>query len=75
MGKHENKNRKRMENGMYYFVGHLSTDGHYTPLLLTEREYASAKARAEKNQEDLYSNCVVFQQVTDGKTVGEKYKL
>jgi hypothetical protein len=71
----KNKDRKRMENEVYYFVGHLSTDGYYTPLLLTEKEYATAKARAGKNPEDLHSTCVVFQQVIDGKAVGEKYKL
>lgn len=71
----ENKQRKRMENDVYYFVGHLSTDGIYTPLLLTEREMKVAKDRATKNPEDLHSTCVVFQQVIDGKAVGEKFRL
>lgn len=64
-----------MENDVYYFVGHLSTDGIYTPLLLTEREMKVAKDRAMKNPEDLHSTCVVFQQVIDGKAVGEKFRL
>ena len=64
-----------MENDVYYFVGHLSTDGYYTPLLLTEKEFKVAKARAEKNPEDLHSTCVVFQQVISGKAVGEKHNL
>lgn len=71
----ENKNRKRMENEVYYFVGHLSGEGYYTPLLLTEKEFATARSRGEKNPEDLHSTCVVFQQIVDGKPVGEKHKL
>jgi len=57
-----NKKRKPTENYSYYFVAHVDSSGEVTPLLLTDREFASAKKRASKNQEDVPADFIVFNQ-------------
>jgi hypothetical protein len=57
-----NKNRNKNESTSYYFVAHLDSAGEVTPLLLTDIEYKAAKARAEKNQEDIPLDFIVFSQ-------------
>ena len=57
-----NKNRKPNEDASYYFVAHVDSTGEVTPLLLTDVEYAHAKKRAEKNQEDVPLDFIVFTQ-------------
>lgn len=57
-----NKKRKPTENYSYYFVAHVDSSGEVTPLLLTDREFASAKKRASKNQEDVPTDFIVFNQ-------------
>jgi hypothetical protein len=57
-----NKKRKPTENYSYYFVAHVDSSGEVTPLLLTDREFASAKKRANKNQEDVPIDFIVFNQ-------------
>jgi hypothetical protein len=57
-----NKNRKPNEDASYYFVAHVDSSGEVTPLLLTDVEYEQAKKRAEKNQEDVPLDFIVFTQ-------------
>lgn len=68
-----NKQKKLHENENYWFVGHLSDDGFFTPLLLTAREMEIAKKRAERNPEDVPHHSIVFQQISGGNPVGQKY--
>ena len=57
-----NKDRKPNEDASYYFVAHVDSSGEVTPLLLTDVEYEQAKKRAEKNQEDVPLDFIVFTQ-------------
>jgi len=57
-----NKDRKPNEDASYYFVAHVDSSGEVTPLLLTDVEYEQAKNRAEKNQEDVPLDFIVFTQ-------------
>lgn len=57
-----NKKRKPQEDASYYFVAHVDSSGEVTPLLLTDVEFAEAKKRAEKNQEDVPLDFIVFTQ-------------
>jgi hypothetical protein len=57
-----NKKRKPTENYSYYFAAHVDSTGEVTPLLLTDREFLSAKKRANKNQEDVPIDFIVFNQ-------------
>lgn len=58
----KNLKRKPNENGSYYFVAHVDSEGEVTPLLLTDMEYKKAKQRANKNKEDVPENFIVFTQ-------------
>jgi hypothetical protein len=57
-----NKKRKPNEDFSYYFVAHVDSSGEVTPLLLTDVEFKEAKQRAEKNQEDVPLDFIVFTQ-------------
>lgn len=57
-----NKNRKPNEDASYYFVAHVDSAGEVTPLLLTDVEFEVAKKRANKNQEDVPLDFIVFSQ-------------
>jgi hypothetical protein len=57
-----NKNRKPNEDASYYFVAHVDSSGEVTPLLLTDVEFEKAKIRAQKNQEDVPLDFIVFSQ-------------
>lgn len=59
-----NKNRKPHEDASYYFVAHVDSSGEVTPLLLTDTEFAAAKKRANKNQEDVPLDFIVFSQAS-----------
>jgi predicted Holliday junction resolvase-like endonuclease len=63
----KNTKRKPNENSSYYFVGHVDSSGEVTPLLLTDVEYAKAKARALKNPEDTPTDFIVFSQAHKDK--------
>lgn len=58
----KNTNKKPTANDSYYFVGHVDSEGEVTPLLLTDREYAIAKKRADMNPEDVPLDFIVFSQ-------------
>jgi len=62
-----NKKKKPNEDHSYYFVAHVDSSGEVTPLLLTDVEYNKAKERAEKNQEDVPLNFIVFTQAHKDK--------
>lgn len=57
-----NKKRKPAENASYYFVAHIDALGEVTPLLLTDKEFKSAKKRADKNKEDVPLDFIVINQ-------------
>lgn len=57
-----NTKRKPQENYSYYFVGHVDSNGEVTPLLLTDKEFLSAKKRASRNKEDVPLDFIVFSQ-------------
>jgi hypothetical protein len=63
----KNKNRKSNEDFSYYFVAHVDSSGEVTPLLLTDVEYKKAKARAEKNKEDVPVEFIIFSQAHKDK--------
>jgi hypothetical protein len=62
-----NTKRKPNEDKFYYFVAHVDSSGEVTPLLLTDVEYAKAKARALKNPEDTPTDFIVFSQAHKDK--------
>ena len=62
-----NTKRKPNEDKFYYFVAHIDSSGEVTPLLLTDVEYAKAKARALKNPEDTPTDFIVFSQAHKDK--------
>jgi len=62
-----NKKKKPNEDHSYYFVAHVDSSGEVTPLLLTDIEYAKAKKRALKNNEDVPINFIVFTQAHKDK--------
>lgn len=62
-----NTKRKPNEDKFYYFVAHIDSSGEVTPLLLTDVEYAKAKARALKNPEDTPVDFIVFSQAHKDK--------
>jgi|GEM_PF-6656420 len=57
-----NKKHKGNEDHSYYFVAHVDSSGEVTPLLLTDMEFIEAKKRAQKNQEDVPIDFIVFSQ-------------
>jgi hypothetical protein len=54
--------RKHNENHSYYFVAHVDSSGEVTPLLLTDKEFLTAKKRANRNKEDVPLDFIVFSQ-------------
>lgn len=64
MAKKRIKNKKRKPNAdaSYFFVAHVDSEGEVTPLLLTDNEFKKAKKRAQKNQEDVPLDFIVFSQ-------------
>ena len=61
-GKIKNTKRKPTENKYYYFVAHVDPNGDVIPLLLTDIEFEKAKARAERNPEDVPVDFIAFTQ-------------
>lgn len=57
-----NTKRKQNENYSYYFVAHVDSSGEVTPLLLTDKEFLTAKKRANRNTEDVPLDFIVFSQ-------------
>jgi hypothetical protein len=57
-----NTKRKQNENHSYYFVAHVDSSGEVTPLLLTDKEFLTAKKRANRNKEDVPLDFIVFSQ-------------
>ena len=58
-----NKKRKPNADASYFFVAHVDSEGEVTQLLLTDVEFKKAKQRANKNQEDIPLDFLIFSQV------------
>lgn len=68
MTKVPNKNPRKGAKDEYYFVFHVEPTGDGVCLLLTQKEFDRAAARAAKNPEDIPEHSIALQ-VRNGKIV------
>jgi hypothetical protein len=60
-----NKNRRGRQAEKYIYIAALDENGIVNKLLLTEREFDSAKKRAKNNPEDTFGDVIAFQVIND----------
>jgi uncharacterized Fe-S cluster-containing radical SAM superfamily enzyme len=56
-----NKNKKGRQAEFYIYIAALDENGCVNKLLLTKKEFESAKKRALNNPEDTFGDVVAFQ--------------